>query len=565
MDGITEAIPRPGSNPLADSYLKAAAKEIEQTAVAVSVMGTAPWKLKQMAGLAEPVADALEGERPEVAKPRSALKRLIHNTKTSSIKAHQASKALRALAKGLTDTRRMVAKGLGNADPFLRGAGFEIVNTWGYTSSEIRDATRTLEATTKVLNGVGLPTAVGGLAELNPARVKGSAFVQYDPHGDLFIFDLAKSGSGNLESVLRAVGERLWLQEFGRGDKETWGNGRGSGAFSRAFAELLTGRRVDADTMARLQVSVGKLAARWPEAKSQEARGPSALERILQEIRAEIGDTSTRKDGSVWKKVEQPRKWKKVKGTFGAHTPEEEAEIEVKKRQDLKDAIHRIGKFVAAGKLKKGVTVGGHIRIAKKALDEHKKRIGALKVALGSIAGDKGVVTGRVKTLASTLGKLTKVDPDGNAKYQTAEDMPDLTGTRIVVNTIGDVYGVVAAMQRQADKRGGIGIKKSEDKIEEPLGDVKYRSFHIDIRDKDGKIKELQVRTRRQNVAADWSHDQHKPFSPAQERVLKKYREKIVDYAAKVSDYFYSQDQGKDPGEPPKCPKVVSLYFGCIT
>jgi hypothetical protein len=266
---LTEAVPKPGSNPLNNAYLKAAAKEIEQTAVAVSVVGTAPWKLRQMAALADPVADALKGERPEVAKAKTALKRLSHNVRNASIKARPASSALRELAKGLIAAQKVVAKGLGETDPLIKVADWEIVNVWGYTGSEVRDVTRVLERASKALYGVGLPTVSGGLAELNPTKVKDAAFVRYDAGNDTFLFDPGQSGAANLERVLRALAERLWLQEFSKEDKETWGGSKGYKGFLGAFVGALVGKQMGKDVAARLQVTVGKLASKWPKANGK--------------------------------------------------------------------------------------------------------------------------------------------------------------------------------------------------------------------------------------------------------------------------------------------------------
>jgi len=265
MDAVAEAtVPKPGSDPLTDSYLKAVVKELEQTAVAVSVVGTTPRKLKDMAALTVPITDALVDARPEVVKARSVLKRAAHNARTSTVKARQASAALRALAKEVGDIQKMVSKGIGKTKSLVKIAGSEVVNTWGYTDSEMRDVLRALEKAAKAVMGAGLPTAAGGLAELNPNKVQGASFVQYDAPNDLFVFDLRKAGSANVENVLRALAERLWLQEFNKGDKETWEGKKGVRGFSQAFADILTGKRVDKDTTARLQVTVGKLAANWP-------------------------------------------------------------------------------------------------------------------------------------------------------------------------------------------------------------------------------------------------------------------------------------------------------------
>lgn len=263
MVRLEEATLKSTTRPLSDFYLKAVIKEIEQTTVAVSVMGTTSAKLKEMANLVVPIGDSLKGKRPEVDKTRKSLVRRIHNVVVSSTKPRQASKALRELSTEVKEVQNLLKKGTGDTESIIQVGGFEVVNTWGYTQAEIRPVRRILERASKALVKVGLPTVATGLVELNPEKVGGSLFVVYIPENDLLVFDLGQSGPADSEKIFAVLAERLWMQEFVKADKETWGNGKGLPSFSKAFADKLVGQKMSGDVTARLQVTVGKLAANW--------------------------------------------------------------------------------------------------------------------------------------------------------------------------------------------------------------------------------------------------------------------------------------------------------------
>lgn len=563
---MTEATLRPGSNPLADSYLKAAAKEIEQTAVAVGVVGTRSWKLKQMAALVEPIGEALVGERPEVARLRGQLKRLVHNARVSVTDARQASAALNGLAGGVREARRLVGKGIGNAEPHVSSSGVELANVWGYTNSEARDAMRALERANKALEAVGLPTATGDFAELNPARVKGSDFVQYDADNDILVFDLGRSRSlaENAQSVLRVLGERLWRQEFRARDREPWGDGkRGLSAFSEAFAGLLSGRRLDEGIVARLTTTVGQMASRWPEnGVMQASLEPDLIDRLLQEIVHPLGYISDRKTGPHVKAKMKPPLWKPIKGSWKAlHVKEPDKERYVKIKSGLQEAVGNLEKHL--GELAPGMSVQDHIDLAVKRKKAEGKRFKGFIRDLEEMSGYR--VVGRVKAIESLLGKMTRKNDKGELKYKgkNADVFGDVTGTRITVDSVDQVYDAVQKIKKEAEKYG-MTVKEPDDKIRNPQGGLKYRSVHLDVTDKDGRKKELQIRTVRQDMAANWGHDVYKPLTPQQRSVLAEHADELVEYGAAVSDHFFDLDNGKE-SEPPPCPKIAARFFGCLT
>jgi ppGpp synthetase/RelA/SpoT-type nucleotidyltranferase len=564
--GMTEATLRPGSNPLAASYLKAAAKEIEQTAVAVGVVGTRSWKLKQMAALVEPMVEALVGERPEVVKTRGRLKRLVHNARVSVTDARQASAALNGLADGVREVQRLVSKGVGNAEPMISASGVELANTWGYSASEARDALRALERANRALESVGLLTATGDFAELNPGRVKGAGFVEYDADSDMLVFDLGKSRSlaENTQNVLQALGERLWRQEFRSRDREPWGDGkRGLAAFSEAFAGMLSGRRLAEGMTARLSTTVGQMASRWPEnGVVQASLEPDWIDRLLQEIVHPLGYVSDRKTGPYVKTRLKPPLWKPIKGSWKAlHVKEPDKKRRAKIKSGLQDAIGNLEKHI--DELAPGMSVQDHVNLAVKRKKAEGERFKGFVRDLEEMSGYR--VTGRVKAIESLLGKLTRKDDKGKLKYKgkNADVFGDVTGTRITVNSVNEVYDAVQKIVKNAADKG-MKVSIPDDKIKNPQGGLKYRSVHLDITDRDGRKKELQIRTVRQDMAANWGHDIYKPLTAEQRKTLAKHADELVEYGAAISDHYFDLDNGRE-SEPPPCPKVAARFFGCLT
>ena len=102
-----------------------------------------------------------------------------------------------------------------------------------------------------------------------------------------------------------------------------------------------------------------------------------------------------------------------------------------------------------------------------------------------------------------------------------------------------------------------------DDYINSPNGD--YRSYHLIIEDEQGLAKEVQVRTRNQDVFADWAHDVYKPVNEAQRRAIQnpKVKKAIDEFSNKTSEFLYAKDQGKSAGSPPPCPPVIEKTFSC--
>jgi hypothetical protein len=245
-------------DPLRPRNIERVRKELEQTAVAVSVMGTSHQRLKQLASLAEPIAETLVGARPEVRKARSHLRRSMHNVRTSPIDARHAAGKIRNLAAAVEDVAKLVGSGLGDVDTEPTLAGIDAVNVWGFTETELRPTERVLRKAVDAMKKVGL--TVPGI-ELSG---DGPRFATYLSDRDAIDInpDHALTGSA-LNVIIGALADRVWILEFRTADYETWGHSMD--AFVEAFVSTVRGSKLDSELAARLQTTVGKLAAKWPE------------------------------------------------------------------------------------------------------------------------------------------------------------------------------------------------------------------------------------------------------------------------------------------------------------
>lgn len=239
--------------PLDASNLKRVITELEQTAVAVSVMGTTTRKLKEMAALVEPIAGALVGMRPDVRRVRIDLHRRIHNAKVSSVKGSTAAIKIRDMVAGLRKVQGLLTKGLGDTGTVFKVGGFEVTNVWGYSKVELGSARNALGDASRQLARAGLSSLGEATVVLDPEEAVG--FIEYDPKRSLLVMDLRRPGDA--KNVYRALAARLWREELRGEAKETWGGEQGLERFQTAFSDLMSGRRLDRDPRARLQVTVG--------------------------------------------------------------------------------------------------------------------------------------------------------------------------------------------------------------------------------------------------------------------------------------------------------------------
>lgn len=162
-------------------------------------------------------------------------------------------------------------------------------------------------------------------------------------------------------------------------------------------------------------------------------------------------------------------------------------------------------------------------------------------------------VSGRVKSRKSMLGKLGK-----KRKYDTVDQLADISGTRVMTQNI--VENEVA----QEYVRQNFDVVKEQDRIQTPLEG--YRAIHFDIRNPDGTISEMQVRTANQDKWAEKFHDsvyKVEGLPPDQKAAVMANIEQLKQYGQQMSDYYYQSDLGRVTPMP-VCPPMVQQVIGCL-
>ncbi len=189
--------------------------------------------------------------------------------------------------------------------------------------------------------------------------------------------------------------------------------------------------------------------------------------------------------------------------------------------------------------------------IAQDVLSRHQAGERSAKERITGIASPAARVTVRTKTLESTLGKIAR-----KPKYSDPSLLEDVTGMRVVEPTIDGVKATVRRIKAR------FPVVAEDDYISRPREN--YRSHHLIIRDDDGLLKEVQVRTPNQDEFANWSHHVYKPPTKELAEVRDANRETIEDYERRMSQYFHERDLGFLRVKKPPCPAVVAQNFGCV-
>jgi ppGpp synthetase/RelA/SpoT-type nucleotidyltranferase len=193
-----------------------------------------------------------------------------------------------------------------------------------------------------------------------------------------------------------------------------------------------------------------------------------------------------------------------------------------------------------------------HIEIAKGAIGAHKRTLGDKLKALAEAAPEGAIIMGRTKKLESAVGKVAR-----KPRYGTADNLQDLTGTRVIMDSVDQVEETVKNLKAKYE------IVEEDNYIAKAKDG--YRSHHLIAKDENGLEFEIQIRTKNQHTWASWAHDIYKPVNAAQEKAVARHAQEIDDYRLKMSAYFYAKDNPKitDIDNPP-CPTVVKSTFGCL-
>lgn len=263
------------------------------------------------------------------------------------------------------------------------------------------------------------------------------------------------------------------------------------------------------------------------------------LESLLHEKRKVYHPGAVRIWGGKAYEKQKTGKWKKL--------PEKHLRGNVGTEIDTEAVRQRV-----KGRLPEPPSFEQHVELAKSMVARHRKSLPE-KLRMLEEAAPGAEVLGRVKEVESAVEKIAR-----KPKYGSAENLQDISGTRVVAKSIAQVRGIVENIKKQFQ------IIEEEDLISSPRDG--YRSIHFIARDANGLDFEIQVRTENEDTWADWAHNVYKPMTKEQEEILNSSKEVVDDYRLRASAYFYAQDAQSGPEvDPPECPPVVRQVFGCIT
>lgn len=188
---------------------------------------------------------------------------------------------------------------------------------------------------------------------------------------------------------------------------------------------------------------------------------------------------------------------------------------------------------------------------AEKIQDQHYPRV---KEVYNNLSNEfpNVEITGRVKDTKSMIEKLAR-KPD---EYKDVSEVKDVSALRTLCKDLKEVGSVASYIRENFD------VADEDNYIQKPNGG--YRSIHMEIRDKNGLVSEIQVRTPNQNKWAIFFHDKfYKPIDDDLKAFVESHYSTIDDYAQRMSDYYFKQDNGEDV-EVPECPSEIIEMIGCV-
>jgi ppGpp synthetase/RelA/SpoT-type nucleotidyltranferase len=163
-------------------------------------------------------------------------------------------------------------------------------------------------------------------------------------------------------------------------------------------------------------------------------------------------------------------------------------------------------------------------------------------------------VSGRIKSRFSMLDKMARKQ----GKYKSLEDMKDVSGFRVIVNTIQDSE----SMNNWVNTN--LIVDNVDDYNKKPLDG--YRAIQFDIINDDDTMSELQIKTPNQAKWADFFHDRTYKVNASTDygrEVITHFKE-IKKYSHDMSDYYYKLDMGDTTALQPKCPIHTERIIGCL-
>lgn len=232
-----------------------------------------------------------------------------------------------------------------------------------------------------------------------------------------------------------------------------------------------------------------------------------------------------------------------------------------KREESLAAASAYLGKHSGSGGLG-AMSAEEHVATARAALRHHEERLPDFLKRLTALSGEGASVKGRVKELHSALTKVAmkhreKTEAGKKTKYAHVGDLQDLTGARVIYNTTAEVMKTVKAT------RAAFEIVEEDDYVTTPKEGTGYRSFHMILKDADGTVRELQIRTQNMNAHADWCHDLYKPVTTEQRSFMANHRRRsrAWAYSVALADALAKRDQGEPNAPLPEPPPGLLRVF----
>ncbi len=149
--------------------------------------------------------------------------------------------------------------------------------------------------------------------------------------------------------------------------------------------------------------------------------------------------------------------------------------------------------------------------------------VGEVRARLAEL-GIEGEVTGRGKHLWSIYEKMV-------LKGREFDDIFDLVAVRVIVDSVKDCYAALGSIHG----RWRPVVGRFKDYIAMPKFNL-YQSLHTTVVGPNGKLVEVQIRTREMHQRAEWgvaAHWAYKDDSPSSEI---DWLNRIIDWQAEVSD-----------------------------
>lgn len=153
-------------------------------------------------------------------------------------------------------------------------------------------------------------------------------------------------------------------------------------------------------------------------------------------------------------------------------------------------------------------------------------------------------VAARLKDENSLLKKMQTRKKDA-----TLNEMSDVIGTRTLSESLEDQQNVLESVKKQFD------IVEVQDDVEKAR-EGGYRAIHVLFKTESGKVAELQIKTKNQQLFSGFTHDN---IYKGDEEV--KNSPEVNKFTEDLSEYLYEIDKGKREDKPEDRPKEPQILI----